>query len=113
MNILRELTKSRGYVEPDSMVRRPFREAVLLTLLAVGVALLTVNVADLVSALHEKSSYLPLICTVLAVGFISFAYAFLGSRIGTRRASAVIKMLIAAIVLPVLVVLAVLTLLRK
>ncbi|HWW00465.1 MAG TPA: hypothetical protein VNZ64_12265 [Candidatus Acidoferrum sp.] len=106
MNILRELTKPRGRVEPDSIVRRPFREAVLLTLLALGAAFLAVNVADLVSAVREKSSYLPLLCTVLAVGCIAFAYAFLGARIGTRRASATIKVLIAATLLPVLVVLA-------
>jgi len=106
MNILRELTKPRGHVEPDLIVRRPIREAVLLTLLALGAAFLTVDVADLVSAVHEKSSYLPLLFTVLAVGCIAFAYAFLGARIATRRASTIIKVLITATVLPVLIVLA-------
>jgi putative Mn2+ efflux pump MntP len=106
MNILRELTKPRGHVEPDLIVRRPIREAVLLTLLALGAAFLTVDVGDLVSAVHEKSSYLPLLFTVLAVGCIAFAYAFLGARIGTRRASTIIKVLITATVLPVLIVLA-------
>jgi hypothetical protein len=99
------------------MVRRPFREAGLLTILVLGVAFLRVLIVprdfkDFWSAAHERAFYLPLGCTVLAIGSIALAYALLGSRIGTRRASTTIKVLIVAILLPVLVVLAVLALVR-
>ena len=109
MNILRELTKARGRVEPDSMVRAPFREAIRMSIFALGVAVLTVIVApsDFLSATHDRHFYLGLLCTFLAVGSIGFAYAYLGSRIGRRGASVIVKMVIAAVVLPVLIVLAV------
>ena len=87
MNVLRELAKPRGHIEPDSVVKRPFREGVLLTLLALGAVLLEVDAADLVSAVYEKSFYLLLLCTTLAVGCIAFVYALLGARLGTHRAT--------------------------
>ena len=112
MNILIELTKVRGRVESDSVVTRPLWEAIRMTILALGIALLTVIVGpnDFFSAAHERYFYPLLLFTILPVGSIAFAYAFLGSRVGRRRASVIVKVAIGAVVLPVLIVFAVRTL---
>jgi uncharacterized membrane protein YfcA len=109
MNIIHELTRPRGREVPDSMVTSPFREGIRTTGFAVAVAFVTVIIessSDVLSSSRDSRFYLVLVGTLFAVSCIGFASAYLGSRIGRRGATAIVKVLIAAIVLPVLIVIA-------
>lgn len=80
-----------------------------MTISAVGIALVTVIAApkDFWSAAHQRLFFPLLLCTVVAVSSIAFAFAFLGTRVGRRRAAVIVKVAICAVVLPVLIVFAV------
>ena len=114
MNIIDELTKRRGRAVPDSMVRSPFREGLRTTGIALAAALVTVVIggpSDILHSSHDSPFYVVIAGTVFVVACIGFASSYLGSRIGCRGATTIVKVFIAAIVLPVLIVIAVRSLL--
>jgi len=114
MKIIDELMKHRGPDEPDSMVRSPFREGLRTTGIALAAALVTTVIGgpgNVQHSNHESLFYIVIAGTVFVVACIGFASSYLGSRIGRRGATTIIKVIIAAIVLPVLVVIAVRSLL--
>ena len=107
MNLLRELTKVRGPVEPDTIITAPFREALQMSVRAIAVGLVSAamrNLYGLISSGNDPIFYLIVACTVLAVMSLAFLYAYVGSVVGRRRASLIIKVPLALIVLSALIV---------
>ena len=98
------------------MITSPFREAVRLSLSTIASALFTVVALDLdglVSVQHETLFYLLVALALIPVVGMAFAFTYLGSVVGRRRAHFIVKAAVAAIVLSVLIVVAVRTLLNS
>jgi len=73
---------------------------------ALAAALVTALIgrpSDLLRSSHDSRFYFVIAGTVFVVACIGFASSYLGSRIGRRGATTILKVLIAAIVLPVLI----------
>jgi uncharacterized membrane protein YhhN len=91
------------------MAKSPFREGLRTTGVALAAALVTALIGgpgDVLRSSHDSRFYLVISGTVFVVACIGFASSYLGSRIGSRGATTIVKVLIAAIVLPVLIVIA-------
>src|SRR4051812_47800281 len=101
MKFIDELTKRRGREEPDSMVRAPFREGLRTTSAAVLAAMAVAVIghrSDVLRLSRDSHFYLIIAGTVLVLACIGFGASYLGSCIGRRGATTMVKVLIAAIV---------------